>query len=350
MTESQKWVIIFSVVAVGLLFYLLAPVLTPFMIAAFFAYLGDPLADRLEKHLSRSFSVFIVFLLISMVLLVFLLVVLPIIERQIVSLMGKLPNYIDQIQHVFIPWVLSLLGLAEISLDFDQLRTSATEHWKNAGNIAAKTFSTISKSGLLLATWIANLLLIPVITFYLLRDWDILVSRIHELVPRRYESIISRLAKDSDNVLSAFLRGQLLVMVVLGVLYTAGLSIIGLDFALLIGVIAGLVSFVPYLGVIVGLIVAGVAAVLQFQEAFVLVYIALVFGVGQVVESFILTPLLVGDKIGLHPVAVIFAVLAGGQLFGFFGILLALPVAAVMMVILRYAHERYVSSQLYVKK
>ncbi len=350
MIESQKWLLMFAVIAMGILFYLLAPVLTPFMIAAFFAYLGDPLTDRLEKHLSRGFSVSIVFLLISIALLIFLLVLLPIIERQLITLIGKLPNYIDQIQHVFIPWLLSLLGLTGISLDLDQLRASVGEHWKNAGSIAAKTFSTISKSGLVLATWLANLLLIPVITFYLLRDWDILVARIHELIPRRYEATISRLAKDSDSVLSAFLRGQLLVMIALGVLYTAGLALIGLDFALLIGVIAGLVSFVPYLGVIVGLILAGAAAVLQFQEAFVLIYIALIFGVGQVVESFILTPLLVGDKIGLHPVAVIFAVLAGGQLFGFFGILLALPVAAVIMVILRYAHERYVNSQLYVKK
>ncbi len=350
MIESQKWLLMFPVIAMGILFYLLAPVLTPFMIAAFFAYLGDPLTDRLEKHLSRGFSVSIVFLLISIALLIFLLVLLPIIERQLITLIDKLPNYIDQIQHVFIPWLLSLLGLTGISLDLDQLRASVGEHWKNAGNIAAKTFSTISKSGLVLAAWLANLLLIPVITFYLLRDWDILVARIHELIPRRYEATISRLAKDSDSVLSAFLRGQLLVMIALGVLYTTGLALIGLDFALLIGVIAGLVSFVPYLGVIVGLILAGVAAVLQFQEAFVLIYIALIFGVGQVVESFILTPLLVGDKIGLHPVAVIFAVLAGGQLFGFFGILLALPVAAVIMVILRYAHERYVNSQLYVKK
>lgn len=350
MTESQKWLTIFFGLTIALLFYLLAPVLTPFMIAAFFAYLGDPLTDRLEKYLSRSFAVCIVFLLLSTALLIFLLVVLPIIERQIVSLIDKLPGYIDQIQHVFIPWILSLLGIADVSLDLGQLRASITEHWKNAGNIAAKTFTTISKSGLLLIAWFANLLLIPVITFYLLRDWDVLISRIHELIPRRYEPTISQLAKDSDSVLSAFLRGQLLVMLVLGMLYTAGLALIGLDFALLIGVIAGLVSFVPYLGVVVGLVVAGIAAVLQFQEAFVLVYIALVFGIGQVVESFILTPLLVGDKIGLHPVAVIFAVLAGGQLFGFFGILLALPVAAVMMVILRYAHERYVSSQLYVKK
>jgi predicted PurR-regulated permease PerM len=161
---------------------------------------------------------------------------------------------------------------------------------------------------------------------------------------------VVRLASASDEVLSAFLRGQLTVMLALGTIYTVGLWIVGLELALLIGMIAGLVSFVPYLGFIVGILAAGIAAVMQFQEVLPLLYVAIVFMVGQSLEGMLLTPLLVGEKIGLHPVAVIFAVLAGAQLFGFFGILLALPVTAVVMVLLRYTHERYVGSTLYAEE
>jgi predicted PurR-regulated permease PerM len=189
--------------------------------------------------------------------------------------------------------------------------------------------------------------LIPVVTFYLLRDWDVLVARIRELLPRQQEPTVVKLAKNSDEVLGQFLRGQLAVMVALGTIYTVGLWIVGLDLALLVGMIAGLVSFVPYLGFIVGIVLAGVAALMQFGDAVYLLYVAIVFGIGQVLEGMVLTPLLVGDKIGLHPVAVIFAVMAGGQLFGFVGILLALPVAAVVVVILRHFREVYTASELY---
>jgi predicted PurR-regulated permease PerM len=170
---------------------------------------------------------------------------------------------------------------------------------------------------------------------------------VHELIPRRYEATVARLATASDEVLGAFLRGQLTVMLALGTIYSVGLWLVGLELALLIGMLAGLVSFVPYLGFIVGILAAGLAALMQFGDLLPLLYVVIVFMVGQAVEGMLLTPLLVGEKIGLHPVAVIFAVLAGGQLFGFFGILLALPVASVVMVLLRYTHERYVGSSLY---
>jgi predicted PurR-regulated permease PerM len=193
----------------------------------------------------------------------------------------------------------------------------------------------------------ASFLLIIVVTFYLLRDWDVLVGRVRELLPRKTEPVIVQLAQQSDEVLGAFLRGQLLVMLSLAIVYTSGLMIIGLDLALLIGMMAGLVSFVPYLGFIVGIAAAIIAALFQFQEIMPLLYIAIVFGIGQMLEGMLLTPLLVGDRIGLHPVVVIFAVLAGGQLFGFVGVLLALPVAAVIAVVLRYLHAEYKKSALY---
>ena len=166
-------------------------------------------------------------------------------------------------------------------------------------------------------------------------------------MPRPYERLVIKLAKQCDEVLAEFLRGQLLVMLALAVLYSVGLWIVGLEFFLLIGMLAGLVSFVPYLGFIVGIGVAGIAGFMQFHDIIHLVYILIVFGVGQIIEGMVLSPLLVGDRIGLHPVAVIFAVMAGGQLFGIVGVLVALPVAAVIVVLLRHVHERYLESNLY---
>jgi len=189
--------------------------------------------------------------------------------------------------------------------------------------------------------------LVPFLTFYFLRDWDLLKERVAALVPRDHIGTVSRLAKESDQVLGAFLRGQFSVMVVLGVLYAVGLWAVGLDLGLLIGFIAGLVSFVPYLGPATGVILGVLAALVQYGDWAHVALVLGVFGIGQTIESYVLTPRMVGDKIGLHPVAVVFAIMAGGQLFGFLGVLLALPVAAIANVLLRYAHERYKHSRLY---
>jgi len=189
--------------------------------------------------------------------------------------------------------------------------------------------------------------LVPFLTFYFLRDWDLLKERVAALVPRDHIGTVSRLAKESDLVLGAFLRGQFSVMVVLGVLYAIGLWAVGLDLGLLIGFIAGLVSFVPYLGPATGVILGVLAALVQYGDWAHVALVLGVFGIGQTIESYVLTPRMVGDKIGLHPVAVVFAIMAGGQLFGFLGVLLALPVAAIANVLLRYAHERYKHSRLY---
>ncbi|MCK5091443.1 MAG: AI-2E family transporter, partial [Gammaproteobacteria bacterium] len=213
--------------------------------------------------------------------------------------------------------------------------------------LIARAIASASTSGLALVGGFASLVLVPVVTFYLLRDWDILMSRIRGLIPKQSEERFVQIARESDEVLGSFIRGQLLVMLALGLVYTTGLKLVGLELALLIGLLAGLVSFVPYLGFIIGILSAGIAVIVQTQDVIQLLPVLAVFGVGQLLESFLLTPWLVGDRIGLHPVAVIFAILAGGQLFGFFGILLALPVAAVVAVLLRHAHEQYTSSRVY---
>jgi predicted PurR-regulated permease PerM len=246
-----------------------------------------------------------------------------------------------------LPLLQTQLGVDPASFDLVNLKKELVNYVDKAGNLAAFLFSSITRSSAVLVGWLANLLLIPVVTFYLLRDWDILMARIRDLLPRWIEPMVVKLAQESDSVLGAFLRGQLLVMVALGFIYSLGLFMIGLDFALLIGMLAGLVSFVPYLGFIVGITVAGVAAIIQFYDVSHLLLVALVFGISQAIEGMLLTPLLVGDRIGLHPVAVIFAVLVGGHLFGFFGVLLALPVAAVIMVLLRHTHDEYLKSVFY---
>jgi len=348
MTESQKWLTLTGIFATGFLVYLLAPVLTPFLAAALLAYLGDPLADRLESRgLPRTAAVVVVFVLLLAMLALTLLLLVPAVGHQIEVLVSKLPLYLDWLQTNVGPWLQKTFGVEASLLDSTTLKSALQEHWSQFGGIAKSVVAWLSQSGMALVALLANLVLIPVVTFYLLRDWDSLIEKIHGLLPRKWEPTAVKLAKESDEVLGAFLRGQVLVMLVLAFIYSMGLWWVGLELALIIGLVAGLVSFVPYLGFIVGILLAGVAAMMQFHDPSILLLVAAVFGVGQALEGMLLTPLLVGDKIGLHPVAVIFAVMAGGTLFGFVGVLLALPVAAIVMVMLRHMQQVYRQSDLY---
>lgn len=348
MTTASKALLLAGLVTAGVLIYLLAPVLTPFMVAAVLAYVGDPLVDRLERSgFSRTLAVSLVFGLLTLLVLALALVIIPLLVEQVGVLVRRLPAYLERLQGQVVPWFEARLGLDLPRLDSATLTAYAREHWPEAGGLLAAALGGASRTGLTLLAWFGNLLLVPVATFYLLRDWDVLLARVHDLVPRRAESVVGHLARQANEVLGAFFRGQLLVMSGLGLVYSVGLALLGLELALLIGLVAGLVSFVPYLGFAVGIVAAGVAALMQFGEWLPLVGVLAVFTVGQLLEGFVLTPWLLGDRIGLHPLAVIFSVLAGGQLFGFMGVLIALPVTAVIMVLLRYAHERYVASELY---
>jgi predicted PurR-regulated permease PerM len=195
--------------------------------------------------------------------------------------------------------------------------------------------------------WITRVIVVPVAFFYLLRDWHLIIARLRELLPRSIEPTVVRLAREVDETLSGFVRGQLSVMIVLGTLYAIALRAIGLDIGPLIGIIAGLISFVPYLGSVTGVLMGVIAALVQYGDGLHVILVLAVFVIGNLLEGYVLVPRLVGEKIGLHPLAVIFAILAGGELFGFLGVLLALPIASVVMVLLRYAHERYRGSGLY---
>jgi len=332
----------------GWLLYLLHPILSPFLIGILLAYLGDPLVDRLERQrLSRTGGVVVVFALFALVLLILLLVLVPMLGRQLVRLYQLAPEMLDWLQGTALPWTQSHLGLQDV-LQLDQLKQVFTENIGKTTDVLKLVLAQATSSSLAFLAWLGNLLLIPVVSFYLMRDWDLLVERMRRLLPRQREGLVVKLTSECHEVLGAFLRGQLLVMLALSVIYASGLMLVGLELGLLIGLLAGLASIVPYMGFIVGIGAALTAALFQFGlDPYPLLGIGVVFMIGQMLEGMVLTPMLVGDRIGLHPVAVIFAILAGGQLFGFTGVLLALPVAAVIMVLLRHAHDLYKLSGLY---
>jgi len=344
-----QWALI--VLVCGWVIGRLGTVLVPFVLAALLGWLGEPLVARMG-HLvrSRTLAVSVVFAAMLLLGLLVMLILVPMIEHQIVTLLDNLPLWRQWLVDTALPWLEIRSGL-DIAhrLDLEQLIQWLRGHWQQAGGVASVLFDSISRSSTTLALWVVNLALVPVLTFYFLRDWDALVARIAALVPRDHIDTVSRLAREASDSLGGFLRGQLLVMLAQGTIYAIGMSMAGLRLGLLIGLVAGLISFVPYLGAILGIVMAWIAAIMQQGglDWGLLLLISAVFAIGQLVESYLLTPRLVGDKIGLHPVAVIFAVMAGGNLFGFLGLLLALPVAAIVNVLLRYLHERYSQSRLY---
>ena len=347
--KRLQWALVLAVVV--WLLMALGPILTPFVLAALLAWLGDPLVDRVQRTgRSRVFGVSLVFVLMVLLVTLALLILVPMIERQVVTLIDTLPAYREWIVGTAIPWIEGRTGYSLSAwLDPQRLIEIVREHWQAAGGVASTFFGYLQRSGFVFVTWIVNLVLLPVLTFYFLRDWDALVERVASLIPRDHIATVSRLASESDERLGGFLRGQFMVMVAQGVFYAIGLQLIGLRLGILVGLIAGLISFVPYLGAAVGAILMLLAALVQSQgiDWQLLILGTAVFTAGQLLESYVLTPRLVGDRIGLHPVAVIFAVMAGGQLFGFLGMLIALPVAAVANVLLKFAHERYTASRMY---
>lgn len=347
--EKHRTRIYLAIVAVfAIMVYLLAPILAPFLIAAFLAYLGDPLVDRLEaRGMGRTSGVAIVFSAMTLCGVTALLLTAPLIESQIRVVIKMIPQLGAWINDVMVPFLESLSGFDLHTINVGTITGAAAQHWDKMGGIVGVLASWLGDSTQLMVNWVAFATIVPVVTFYLLRDWDILVAKVNGLIPRQFEPTITMLAKEVDEVLSQFLRGQLFLMLAQGVYFSIGLSLIGLDLALLIGSLAGAVSFVPYLGAIIGVGAGVLAATMQFHELLPVIWVLLVFGIGQALEGMVLQPLLVGDRIGLHPVAVIFAVMAGGQLFGFVGVLIALPVAAVITVLLRHVQELYLNSVLY---
>lgn len=328
----------------GGLIYLLNPILTPFLLAAAIAYICNPLVTWLAFHkIPRTLSTVLVMLLAISVLSIMVLIMVPLFEKEISRLIERLPFLLDLFKTRVIPWLEARFNI-ELQIDIALLKQIIIDHWKSAGGIAARVLPDLKTGGLVILEFIMSALLLPVVLFYLLRDWNVLSEKLKGLIPPPWQEQVLVLARETDRVLAEFMRGQIAVIIIMSGYFITGLWLVGLEFALPIGLIAGVLVFVPYLGMIVGLILATLAAITQLQEWSGVLAVWLVLGSGQIVESMLITPRLVGERIGLHPVAVIFALLAFGQLFGFIGILLALPMSAVLLVWLRHLHSQYLEA------
>ena len=347
LTEPNNLWWFFPAAALVALLYFLSPILAPFLFAAILAYISNPVVNWLARHrVGRALGALLVMLLLAGLLALLLLILLPLFIKQIQLLSERLPGFIAQINDNLLPWIKARFDV-ELHFDLAALKTLIHENLKGADGIGMKLLASLKIGGLALLGFVVNLLLVPVVLFYLLRDWNLLLTRIDGLLPRRWHQRTTAMAREIDVVLAEFLRGQIAVMLLMSLLYVIGLWLAGLEFALPIGIITGMLVFVPYVGMLTGLVLATVVALMQFSSVSGVVPVWIVFGIGQSLEGMLVTPLLVGQRIGLHPLAVIFALLAFGQLFGFFGILLALPASAALLVALRHFRSHYLNSSLY---
>jgi len=352
MTPNQQQFVAWSAIIAlaGLLLWVLSPVLMPFVVAAVLAYVLSPLVKGLLRISAGALPVLlavgVVELLFLVLALAILLLVVPILAKELPLMREQLPGLLLKAQAVLAPW-LKELGI-EMALDPASLKAFIIKYFNTSVEDSLDGWLTSLRIGGSVAlAVVGNVVLIPVALFYLLADWDRFVAQVVGLVPQRMRPGFDGFVAEVDEVLGQYLRGQLTVMVILAVFYTAGLALFGLDLALPIGVFSGLAVVIPYLGFGVGLVLALLAGLLQFAAWKAALMVAVVFGLGQVLEGFVLTPRLVGERIGLHPLAVIFALLAFGQVFGFVGVLVALPASAILLVCLRRARQRYLASHLF---
>ena len=329
------------------LFWLLGPILTPFVIAGVFAYICDPAVNwMVARRVPRAIAVLLVIIGLGLLLIALALILVPMVYREGLLLVRRLPDLVEMYNAQIAPLLQSRLGI-EAQLDAAQFRALVAENWTSAQDIVPVVLGHLKTGGMALLGFLANLFLIPLVMFYLLQEWPHILDALRRIVPRPWLARTMRILQDIDSVMSEFLRGQLSVMMLLAVFYSVGLWLAGLKFALPVGVLTGLLVFIPYVGFGGGLILAIVAAVLQAEGWPPLIGVAAVYGLGQMVESFLLTPYLVGERIGLHPLAVIFSLMAFGQLFGFVGVLVALPVSAALLVGLREVQGAWLSSPVY---
>jgi predicted PurR-regulated permease PerM len=330
------------------LLYLLDSVLTPFLAAGILAYICQPPVSRLSKlrFMSRTTATLLVMALLFGAIVALMLVLYPLLRYETDMLLAKLPDLLEALRQRLQPMMEQYVGGA-VHWDAATFKELLSEHWKNAGNVSAKVLPWLSNNTSALFALAMNLLLIPLVMFYLLRDWTLFVGRIDGAIPRRWHARTREIAREADAVLAQFLRGQLSVMLLMSVFYAVGLLLAGVQFALPIGIVTGMLVFIPYLGAILGLVLASLVALTQFEHFSGILLVWGVIAAGQLLEGMVVTPKLVGERIGLHPLVVVFALLAFGQLFGFFGVLLALPISAVLLVGLRHFKGWYLSSALY---
>jgi predicted PurR-regulated permease PerM len=347
LASPQLWAWIAIALAAGFLVWLLSPILAPFLFAAILAYICDPLVERLTRtRVPRTLAVVLVLLLALGLVVGILLIVLPVFYKESRLLMEKLPGFVAWFNEHAAPWLRQKLDL-DLQLDVESARAVAKEIMAQNEDLPKHLLGSLKIGGMVLLALVANLLLVPVVLFYLLRDWNKLVASVASLIPTRAKAKAATLAREVDTVLAEWLRGQMLVILIMSAYYVTALWIAGLQFALPIGIVTGLAVIVPYVGIIVGLTLATLTALLQYDSFMGLAWVWLAIGIGQALEGMAVTPLIVGERIGLHPVVVIFALLAFGQVFGFLGVLLALPASAALLVALRHVRSAYLAGPLY---
>jgi len=347
LTDARWWSWLAIVVAIGGLFYVLSPILAPFLAGAILAYILNPLVARITGgSVRRTIAVvFVLFLALLAVVALFLIIV-PLFSKEFRLLAEKTPAMIQWLNDTAAPWLGSHLGI-ETHFDLDSLKDMLSETLQANQDLLPKLLGSLQIGGMKVLGIVVNLLLIPVVLFYLLRDWNQIIARLDSLIPRRLQERAHQIFREIDAVLAEFLRGQVVVMLVMAVYYVIALWVANLQFALPIGLLTGLLVFIPYVGAVTGFVLGTLAALLQFGSVTGLAWVWVAFAIGQTLEGMVITPTLVGERIGLHPVAVIFALLAFGSLFGFFGVLLALPASAALLVALRQLRATYLASELY---
>jgi predicted PurR-regulated permease PerM len=326
---------------------LLRGILLPFLVGMAVAYLLDPATDRLQRlGLGRTVATLVITASFTIVLLAALILVLPPLANQAAELASNLPGYLEQLRASVVPWVSSIVARTELT---EQVSTEGLmERFSGrAIEFLGTALSGILQSGLAFLNLISLIFVTPVVAFYLIRDWDRMVAKLRAMIPPDDLPTAERLAREVDEALAGAIRGQGLVCLFLAAFYSAGLWLVGLQYGLIIGLLTGLFSFIPYIGMAVGFCVGMVVAAFQFQDLWMIALVAAIFGLGQFIEGNLVTPRLVGARIRVHPVWLIFAVLAGAVLFGLLGAFLAVPVAAVLGVLIRFAIERYRASSLY---
>jgi predicted PurR-regulated permease PerM len=327
--------------------YVFRPILLPFLVGLGGAYLLDPAADRLQRlGLRRTSATIVISVGFFLALVLVLVLLLPILLTQAAELARALPEYLEGLRARLIPRLSDIASWASAELDVSA-EGLLKQYWTQAMNVLINAITGLLQSGVALLNIASLLFITPVVTFYMLRDWDRMVARVAGHVPPDYMPSVRRLAGEIDEVLAGFIRGQGLVCMFLALFYAFGLWLVDLKYGLIIGLLTGFFSFIPYLGMAIGACVGIAVAAFQFQDLVRVALVAGVFALGQFIEGNLISPRVVGDRIHLHPVWIIFAVLAGTVLFGFLGTLLAVPVAGVLGVLIRFALTQYKASRLY---
>ena len=330
-----------------LLFYVLSPMLTPFAIAAVFAYICDPVVGWLvAKKMPRAVAVSLVIVSVILALVILLGVFVPMFIQELISLLNRLPDLLEKARDYLLPLLHSKFDI-EFTLDMDSIKNWLIQNSNSIKSMLPGLLTQAQSGGIVLLSLITNIILVPIVMFYLLQEWPRITHSLQTAIPRPMLPRTMKITREINSVLSEFLRGQLTVMFILAVFYSIGLSIAGLHFAIPVGVLTGILSFIPFVGFGGGLTLAMLAALLQGEGWMLLVWVGIVYAIGQVLESYVLTPYMVGERIGLHPLAVIFSLMAFGQLFGFVGMLVALPASAAILVGLREVRTAWFNSSVY---